>query len=248
MNLFDFTYCGNYNRQIQNLARMSPEQWSFGGTGDMGILKSYLEHTFHRLLEEGKVKETKTCAIFHTGLLNAYYQPIYAYFVPNLIPDRQPWFLDGFYTDYNLLMMGITELPERANYFTNPAELVFDTRLEVIPQYEHIFGDKENLYRLPEHMRDGTIGMQLFDGALRQTRRMLEADYRTAIPQYYNRTIQLLIPICLQSPGKPDLALACVKTSDGSRYLGRTCLTLRMAYNNARLIARLDSGWLSPLV
>lgn len=88
--------------------------------------------------------------------------------------------------------------------------------------------------------------MQLFDGALRQTRRMLEADYKTAIPQYYNRTIQLLIPICLQAPGKPDLALACVKTADGSRYLGRTCLTLRMAYNNARLIARLDSSWLSP--
>lgn len=29
MNLFDFTYCGNYNRQIQNLARIAPEKWSF---------------------------------------------------------------------------------------------------------------------------------------------------------------------------------------------------------------------------
>ena len=26
MNLFDFTYCGNYNRQIQNLARIAPER------------------------------------------------------------------------------------------------------------------------------------------------------------------------------------------------------------------------------
>ena len=25
INLFDFTYCGDYNRQIQNLARMVPE-------------------------------------------------------------------------------------------------------------------------------------------------------------------------------------------------------------------------------
>ena len=88
--------------------------------------------------------------------------------------------------------------------------------------------------------------VQLFDGALRQTRRMLEADYRTAIPQYYNHSIQLLIPICLQHPGKPDLALACVKTADGSCYLGRTCLTLKMAYHNARLLARLDGGWLHP--
>ena len=46
MNLFDFTYCGNYNRQIQNLARISPEKWSFGQSGDTGILKGYLENTF----------------------------------------------------------------------------------------------------------------------------------------------------------------------------------------------------------
>lgn len=45
MNLFDFTYCGNYNRQIQNLARISPEKWSFGQSGDNGILKGYLENT-----------------------------------------------------------------------------------------------------------------------------------------------------------------------------------------------------------
>lgn len=246
MNLFDFTYCGNYNRQIQNLAHLAPEKWSFDDSGDCGILKSYLEHTFHRLLEEKKVKEEKSYAIFNTGLFNLFYQPIYAYFVPNLVPNRQPWFLDGFYTDYNLLMMGITDLPEKANYFINPSDLVFDTHLEVVPQYEHIFGDQENVSRLPEKIKNSRLGMQLFDGALRQTRRMLEADYKTAIPQYYNRTIQLLIPICLQAPGKPDLALACVKTADGSRYLGRTCLTLRMAYNNARLIARLDSSWLSP--
>lgn len=52
MNLFDFTYCGNYNRQIQNLARISPEKWSFGQSGDNGILKGYLENTFRRLYEE----------------------------------------------------------------------------------------------------------------------------------------------------------------------------------------------------
>ena len=86
------------------------------------------------------------------------------------------------------------------------------------------------------------------DGALKQTKRMLEADYRTAIPQYYNHSIQLLLPICLRHPGKPDLALACMKTSDGSKYLGRTCLTLRMAYHNARLLARVDRSWLMTSV
>ena len=100
MNLFDFTYCGNYNRQIQNLARISPEKWSFGQSGDNGILKGYLENTFRRLYEEGKVREEKEYALFHTGLFNQYYQPIYAYFVPNVVPDRQKWYLEGFYTSF----------------------------------------------------------------------------------------------------------------------------------------------------
>ena len=87
INLFDFTYCGDYNRQIQNLARMVPEKWSFSDTDDNGILKGYLEHTFKRLYEENKVCERKNYAIFNTGLFNYYYQPIYAYFIPNLVPD-----------------------------------------------------------------------------------------------------------------------------------------------------------------
>ena len=248
INLFDFTYCGDYNRQIQNLARMVPEKWSFSDTDDNGILKGYLEHTFKRLYEEQKVWEKKNYAIFNTGLFNYYYQPIYAYFIPNLVPDRQPWFLDGFYTEYYLLKEGITCLPEKACYVENPSDLVFDTKLPVIPQYEHIFGDEENAARLPKEVRDSSMKMQLFDGALKQTKRMLEADYRTAIPQYYNHSIQLLLPLCLRHPGKPDLALACMKTSDGSKYLGRTCLTLRMAYHNARLLARVDRSWLMTSV
>ena len=65
INLFDFTYCGDYNRQIQNLARMVPEKWSFSDTDDNGILKGYLEHTFKRLYEENKVCERKNYAIFN---------------------------------------------------------------------------------------------------------------------------------------------------------------------------------------
>ena len=53
--LFDFTYCGDYNRQIRHLARIVPERWSYSDTEDYGILKGYLENTFKRLYEEGKV-------------------------------------------------------------------------------------------------------------------------------------------------------------------------------------------------
>lgn len=36
MNLFDFTYCGNYNRQIQNLARISPKSGALDSPGITG--------------------------------------------------------------------------------------------------------------------------------------------------------------------------------------------------------------------
>ena len=246
MNLFDYTYCGNYNRQIQNLSRIVPEKWSFGGTEDNGILKGYLEHTFQRVYEEGKILETENYAIFNTGLFNRYYQPVYVYFIPNQVPDRQGWFLEGFYTEYYLLKSGIDSLPKRAEYVQDPSELIFDTGLDIIPQYEHIFEETENNQRLPENIRNSVMKVPLFDGALRQTKRMLEADYRTAIPQYYDHNIQFLIPVCLQDPARADLALACVKTEDGKKYLGRTCLTLKMAYHNARLLAKIHSSWLCP--
>ena len=85
----------------------------------------------------------------------------------------------------------------------NPSDLVFDTKLPVVPQYEHIFDDEENVQRLPAAVRESGMRVQLFDGALQQTRRILESDYKAAIPQYYNHSIQLLIPICLQNPGVP---------------------------------------------
>lgn len=207
-------------------------------------MRNYIEHTFSKLYDENKVIEETDYAIFNTGLFDTYYKPIYAYFVKNSILNRQNWYLDGFYTEYQIITMGVQVISERANYFNDPSELVFDTHLDIVPQYDHIFGDQENINRLPATIRNSAMKVQLFNGAIETAKRMLEANYKTAIPQFYRGKIQLLVPICLQAPNKPDLALTCVKTEDKSKYLGRTCLTLEMAYNNARLIAKPESNWL----
>jgi len=55
-----------------------------------------------------------------------------------------------------------------------------------------------------------------------------------------------LIPIYLTNAETPDLALALSREENSRRYIGRTCLTMEMAYNNARLIVRPDSDWLKP--
>lgn len=244
MNLFDFAYCAKFPSSLFYLSQLVPEKWSFADKTDLSILKNYILHTFSRLYDEGKVIEEDSYAIFNTGLFDLYYKPVFAYFIPNLNQDKQKWFLDSFITEYQLVTLGISKIPERANYFDNPADLVFDTRLDIVAQYDHIFGDEENIQRLPLSVRSSSMRYSLFDGAIATTKRMLEANYKVAVPQYYKGKIQLLVPICLQDPNVPDLALTCDKTPDGMKYLGCTCLTLEMAYNNARLIAKPESNWL----
>ena len=225
---------------------MCPEKWSFGGQSDNTILKNYIEHTFLKLQDEENIVLRDDYALFNTGLYTIYYEPIFAYLTKNKIPHRQIWYLDGFYTSYQLGMLGITERPRRANYFSDPSALVFDTNCDIIPQYPHIFGDAENFLRIPEGIRESPNKITLFNGAIDRVKHMIDANYKTAVPQYYRGRIQLLIPICLISENIPDLALVVSKNDAGTQYLGHTCLTLDMAYNNARLIARPDSAWLKP--
>ena len=66
------------------------------------------------------------------------------------------------------------------------------------------------------------------------------------MPQLYRGKIQLLAPLYLTNPNNPDLALVLSLSDDKTVYYGHTCLTIEMAYNNARLIARPDSYWLQP--
>jgi len=72
-------------------------------------------------------------------------------------------------------------------------------------------------------------------------------NFKTAIPQYYPRVrkLNLLLPICLVSDDRVDMALAVEKTESGN-YLAHTILPLNWAYKNARLICRPDSDWLIP--
>lgn len=246
MKLFDFAFCSNYERKIQWLSEMCPEKWSFGVLSDNVILKNYIDHTFLKLYEENKVIEKEEYAVFNTGLYAGYYETVYAYFSRNSNEGRQKWFLDGFYTSYQLASLGVADQPPRANYFNNPADLVFDTNCDIVPQYRHIFDDPENLLRIPEQVRDNPNRQLLFDGAISHAKRMIDANYKNAVPQYYKGKIQLLIPICLINQQTPDLAMVVSKNDNGKQYLGHTCLTLDMAYNNARLIARPDSIWLKP--
>ena len=83
-------------------------------------------------------------------------------------------------------------------------------------------------------------------GAIETMKKKVTANYKIAVPQYFNGKIQLLLPLCLEDPDVPDVALVVTKNNTGNYYQGHTCLTLEMAYNNARLIAKPESHWLQP--
>jgi len=140
-------------------------------------------------------------------------------------------------------------IPPLAEYFDDPSELLFDRRLNLFINIDHIL---ENISRFPEHLRSNEfLARQLLNSAQAQTEKRVYRNYKTAIPQFYRERggsgrIQLLLPICLENPGKADLALTVAKNSDGTAYLSSTVLTLDMAYCNARLLARPDTEWLKP--
>jgi hypothetical protein len=141
----------------------------------------------------------------------------------------------------------VSEL-RRANYFENPSALIFDVNLEIIPQWNHILDDEDNFLRIPKQLRDDgrDFCQNVIDGSIRLVKKRIEANYKTVVPQFYRGKIQLLAPLYLTNPEKPDLALVLSPSEDRSAYYGHTCLTIEMAYNNARLIARPDSYWLQP--
>ena len=84
----------------------------------------------------------------------------------------------------------------------------------------------------------------MLHGAVEDAKKRIRRNYKTAVPQFFKNRIQLLLPLCLKEERKADLALAVEKEND--IYRATTCLTLDMAFNNARLIAKPDDEWLKP--
>lgn len=242
--LYDFMVWGDYDAKIEYLANMTDENWNFHGKTNNLILKNYLKYTAKKLEEENKIMTTDNYCIINTGLFTPYYEPIYIYAEKNLSDSKQDWWFKSFFTSYDLGNLGITELPERANYFQDPSQLVFDVNCKINVQFKHIYDDEDNRNRIPKEIVNSKNIHSIFKGAIDTMVKKVTANYKIAVPQYFNGKIQLLLPLCLVDESIPDLALVVTKVNNV--YQGHTCLTMEMAYNNARLIAKPESNWLVP--
>ncbi|MDX2246638.1 MAG: DUF3825 domain-containing protein [Bacteroidia bacterium] len=252
-----FAHLGNFYQHLESLSALAqPENWDYPyhPAGGFPVLQNYLRQTFKRLQEEDKILYAQSpggspVAAINTGLVTEKQEEIFAYFVPskrNAFPGsyiRFPqWTLKNFDRESCRLMSYFSQRPQIARYFSDPSDLVYDPGRRLIPDYDHIVDEREE--RFPETFR--TWGKAELIARLRNAillaEKRVRRNYKTAIPQYYEGNIQLLLPLCLETPTRPDMALVIGKEHE--IYRANTVIPLDWAYQNARLLAPHDSGWL----
>ena len=109
---------------------------------------------------------------------------------------------------------------------------------------KHILDDLNTSERLPEILKNNDRPLDTLKGVIDTAIQKVIANYKLAVPHYYQNKIQLLVPLCFtKEDNKPDVALVLDLMKNGY-YQATTCLTMDMAYMDARLIAKPDSDWL----
>jgi len=250
-DLFAFAFVPDMLDNLKKLVDLSePEDWSYHNTESdkpYPILYNYIRYTYRRIAEERKIalSEDGDSACFNTGLVTANQEPVYASFETNRAEGAQRWYFKGWLRRGQRDLNRFPELPDIAHYFDDPTCLVFDGRKDLRVNIEHIIAETPR-ERLPERYRTmEDYGLQtMIKGAIDNARERVRRSYKTAIPQYYRGQVQLLLPLCLSQPQRADLALVVERHT--TFYRAATGLTLDMAYNNARQLARPDRDWLQP--
>lgn len=242
MKLFEYAWFRDYPKSIGELKNIAMEEnWDYkkDPTGKNPILENYIKHTFIKLYEEGKILEEKEYSLFNTGLVTENQEEIFALSQKNKKEGSDiKWYFIGWRKASDRDLIKFRSLPESANYFEISSDLIYDTRLELRVNVNHVIDD--NRLRFPAALQKlenpilGSILQGTIDDAIKRVKR----NYKTAVPQYYDGRLQLLLPLCLTSKAIADLALVIEKENDV--YRASTCLTLDMAINNARLIAKPD--------
>lgn len=249
--LYRFAIIPQMEDKLEELAQLAErEDWEYRKTPSKHkypILFNYIHYTFNKLEEEGKIAicSDDKFACFNTGLVTEYQEPIFILFKRNHFDnDKRKWHFKQFGRQGEYELKYFSELPPMAHYFDEPSCLVFDTRLDFRPNIEHIIRDNKERFPEPYCHMDNYALQTFLSGAINNAKERVKRNYKAAIPQYYRGRVQLLLPLCISSPRSADLALA-VERHEGF-YRASTCLTLDMAYNNARQLARPDRDWLQP--
>lgn len=262
-DLFAFAYIPNWYVQIDELANIAlPEPWSFKNPIYLAKnpITPILERHLHMVSKKQAIEYINEpdqnkrdqyfyirneTACFHTGLYTPRYKGIYCCFDRNKRKDTlREWFFRVFFDDTAPWLKYIEPLPLKPTYYMTNG-VIYNPELPIRVNVEHILCDPENLERIPLEIRTAKNLPLLLETAVELARRKAVVEPSIVVPQGYQGKVQFLLPICLTDMENPDLAMT-LSIMDGY-YLGHTCLTLEMAYLNARLLAKPVVPWLTIL-
>lgn len=264
-DLFTFSYIPDWYGQLSNLADMAqPEPWSFKNPAvlpknpDTPILERYIHFVFKKQIidynSEPEQIDADTyfyirneVACFNTGLYTKNYRDIYACFTRNKrVGSMQDWFFMGFADNASSVMRCVQPLPQKPRFLKPQCGVNYYPTWDIRVNVAHILGDSRNVERLPEEMQQAKNLPLMLEVGVELARRKAAFEPGIVVQQGYQGEIQFLLPIYLLDMEHPDLAMTI--TPMEGYYLGHTCLTLEMAYMNARLIGRPIAPWLRDLV
>lgn len=263
-DLFDFAFVPAWFEQLYELSQLAaPEPWKFRHptyetqNDQTPILERYINQVFRKqAVEYNYAPAEKADSLFyirnefaclHTGLYTDHFQDIYMCFERNKrLNTLRKWYFKGFATGNSPWLKYVQPLPQRPAFLARQWMGFYNPEWEIRVNAEHILGDEDNVARLPESLRDAWNLPLLLETAVELGRRKALTNWSLAVPQVFQGRIQYLLPIHLTNMERPDLAMA-LSVMEGY-YIGHTCLTLEMAYLNARLLARPTAGWLTQLV
>lgn len=264
-DLFSFAYVPQWYISLDQLAEMAlPEPWRFKNpvystkNPYNPILERYIHAIFKKqtidynnelnpdaAAEHFHVENEFSC--FHTGLYTRRYKAIYGCFERNKKRDSMlEWYFRGFADELSPQLRYISPLPKKPTYYMTQYGVNYNPEWPIRVNVDHILGDEENLSRLPAAIRDARNLPLLLETAVELARRKAVIEPSIVVPQGYQGRVQYLLPICLTDMERPDLAMT-ITIMDGY-YLGNTCLTLEMAYLNARLLSKPVAPWLTEIV
>lgn len=257
-NIFDFCRTYDWQKRLDALENiLLPERWSFinvkadARNNKNPILENYIKYTFKRVYQiECKKKEIVSTssdgnyACINLGLFTKQYERVYFLIKQESKPDDDKnWSFCGFEKESSPALFCFNELPPKVNFISKVEDLVFDINCPIRVNAAHILSNPDNVSRLPDDLQSAPNLQTIFEGAVQLAIKKVDANYKTAVPQYYDGKIQFLLPLSLSGDlEKIDVVMAISKIN--GFYRGNTCLTLDMAYNNARLIAKPDTPWL----
>lgn len=158
------------------------------------------------------------------------------------LDSLRKWCFKGFTTEDSPWFKQVPLLPLRPTYAMRQWMTYYDPEWEIRVNASHILEDEENAARLPESIRSAWNLPLLLETAVELARRKAMTDWSLAVPQIFQSRVQYLLPIHLTNMERPDLAMA-LSIMEGY-YIGHTCLTLEMAYQNARLLGP-AYGWVA---